>query len=467
MNGAQALIRTLVDSGVDVCFANPGTSEMHFVAALDDVPEMRAVLGLFEGVVTGAADGYGRMADAPGCDAAAPRSRARQRHREPAQRAPGAHADRQHRRRPRHLPPPVRRAARVRHRRAREQRVGLAAHVAPDRGHRGRRGRRGGRGPAPAGPGRDADPPGRRLLARGRRPVAPRQLAERDAVADEAVAVVAKALQSGEPVALLLGSAVVRERGLRGREPHRRGDRRQAPRRDVPDAGIERGAGFRRSTASATWPSSRSPSSRARAISSSSTRRRRCRSSRTRTSRAPSCRRTARCTSSRAVRRRRRRARTAGRRGRARATRTRSSRPRPARPPDRPDHRRDDRRRARRAPARGRDRRRRGPDRRALGRRRDRGRAPPRLAHPDRRGDRDGHAPRHGRGRRVPRPPGDQPRGRRQRDVHLQALWTQAREGARRHDDRLHEPLLRDPQPGAEPGRRRGAGPEGARACST
>ncbi len=65
MNGAQALIRTLVGSGVDVCFANPGTSEMHFVAALDDVPEMRAVLGLFEGVVTGAADGYGRMARRP------------------------------------------------------------------------------------------------------------------------------------------------------------------------------------------------------------------------------------------------------------------------------------------------------------------------------------------------------------------------------------------------------------------
>ena len=65
MNGAQALIRTLVASGVDVCFANPGTSEMHFVAALDQVPEMRGVLGLFEGVVTGAADGYGRMADKP------------------------------------------------------------------------------------------------------------------------------------------------------------------------------------------------------------------------------------------------------------------------------------------------------------------------------------------------------------------------------------------------------------------
>jgi len=65
MNGAHAMIRTLVDSGVDVCFMNPGTSEMHFVHALDDVPEMRGVLALFEGVATGAADGYARMADRP------------------------------------------------------------------------------------------------------------------------------------------------------------------------------------------------------------------------------------------------------------------------------------------------------------------------------------------------------------------------------------------------------------------
>jgi acetolactate synthase-1/2/3 large subunit len=64
-NGARSLLRTLVAGGVDVCFANPGTSEMHFVAALDAVPEMRAVLGLFEGVVTGAADGYGRMTGRP------------------------------------------------------------------------------------------------------------------------------------------------------------------------------------------------------------------------------------------------------------------------------------------------------------------------------------------------------------------------------------------------------------------
>ena len=65
MNGAQALINTLVDGGVDVCFANPGTSEMHFVAALDDVAQMRGVLALFEGVATGAADGYARIADKP------------------------------------------------------------------------------------------------------------------------------------------------------------------------------------------------------------------------------------------------------------------------------------------------------------------------------------------------------------------------------------------------------------------
>ncbi|NBH11353.1 thiamine pyrophosphate-binding protein, partial [Amycolatopsis sp. SID8362] len=65
LNGAQSLIRTLVDAGVEVCFANPGTSEMHFVAALDTVPEMRGVLALFEGVVTGAADGYARIADKP------------------------------------------------------------------------------------------------------------------------------------------------------------------------------------------------------------------------------------------------------------------------------------------------------------------------------------------------------------------------------------------------------------------
>ena len=67
MIGAESLVRALLHSGVEVCFANPGTSEMHFLAALDRVPGMRCVLGLFEGVVTGAADGYGRMLDKPAC----------------------------------------------------------------------------------------------------------------------------------------------------------------------------------------------------------------------------------------------------------------------------------------------------------------------------------------------------------------------------------------------------------------
>jgi acetolactate synthase I/II/III large subunit len=65
MKGAQAILETLRRGGVDTLFANPGTSEMALVRALDEVPGMRAVLGLFEGVVTGAADGYARMAGRP------------------------------------------------------------------------------------------------------------------------------------------------------------------------------------------------------------------------------------------------------------------------------------------------------------------------------------------------------------------------------------------------------------------
>jgi acetolactate synthase-1/2/3 large subunit len=65
MNGADAVLQTLADNGVEACFANPGTSEMHFVSALDREPRIRPVLCLFEGVATGAADGYGRMAGKP------------------------------------------------------------------------------------------------------------------------------------------------------------------------------------------------------------------------------------------------------------------------------------------------------------------------------------------------------------------------------------------------------------------
>ena len=64
MNGAESLVNTLADQGVEVCFANPGTSEMHFLAALEN-PRIRSVLCLFEGVATGAADGWARMKDKP------------------------------------------------------------------------------------------------------------------------------------------------------------------------------------------------------------------------------------------------------------------------------------------------------------------------------------------------------------------------------------------------------------------
>lgn len=67
MNGAETLIGTLIASGVEVCFTNPGTSEMHLVAALDRHPQLRSILALFEGVVTGAADGYARMTGKPAC----------------------------------------------------------------------------------------------------------------------------------------------------------------------------------------------------------------------------------------------------------------------------------------------------------------------------------------------------------------------------------------------------------------
>ena len=67
MNGAESLVHTLLACGVDTCFSNPGTSEMHFVAALDRIPGMRCILGLHENVVTGAADGYARMTGKPAC----------------------------------------------------------------------------------------------------------------------------------------------------------------------------------------------------------------------------------------------------------------------------------------------------------------------------------------------------------------------------------------------------------------
>jgi len=67
MNGAESMLQTLIANGVEVCFANPGTSEMHMVSAIGAASGMRSILGLFEGVCSGAADGYGRMAGKPAC----------------------------------------------------------------------------------------------------------------------------------------------------------------------------------------------------------------------------------------------------------------------------------------------------------------------------------------------------------------------------------------------------------------
>ncbi len=98
MTGAECLLRTLLKNGVNVCFMNPGTSEMQFVAALDRVSGMRPILGLFEGVCSGAADGYARMTQEAGGDAATPGSRIRQCAGEFPQCAQGAFAGCEHRR---------------------------------------------------------------------------------------------------------------------------------------------------------------------------------------------------------------------------------------------------------------------------------------------------------------------------------------------------------------------------------
>ena len=166
MIGAQALIASLVSAGVDMCFMNPGTSEMHFVAALDAVPEMRGVLALFEGVATGAADGYARIAGRPGRGAAAPGPRPGQRARQPAQCPPGPQPGRDHRGRSRHRPRQVRLAAAVRHRGPGADRLGLGPHLRHD--PRPGPGRDAGRRRGPPRPDRDPGAARRRVVERRR-----------------------------------------------------------------------------------------------------------------------------------------------------------------------------------------------------------------------------------------------------------------------------------------------------------
>ena len=459
MNGAHALIRTLVDSGVDVCFANPGTSEMHFVAALDDVP--RDARGAR--AVRGRRHRRGRRLRADGRpprgDAAAPRPRPRQRHREPAQRAPGAHPDRQHRRRPRDLPPPVRRAARLGHRVAREQRVGLGPHVAPPRTSAATRPRRSPRRCTP--PGQVATlvlPADVSWLEGGRpgppRPVPPRTASRRDASRSSP-------RRCGPASRSRCCSVAPRCASRACAPPARiaRGDRRQGARRDVPDAArARRGA----------------PAARAARVP------RRVRDRAARRHPPPRAR----------------------RREAARVLLRLSGQAERLVPDDCEVHvlaavardvvgaleRLADAVGARRTPSRCCSRRR-GPSGRparspaqaiadALGALLPEGAivadeaqtgglcaagatagAPPHDWLTLTGGAIGiGHAARHRRGGRVPRPAGDQPRGRRQRDVHAAVALDPGPRGPRRHHDHLRQPLLRDPQPRAQPGRRRGAG---------
>jgi acetolactate synthase-1/2/3 large subunit len=214
VNGAQALIRTLVASGVDVSFTNPGTSEMHFVAALDTVPEMRAVLALFEGVATGAADGYARMADRPAAtllhlgpglgNGLANLHNARRGH-TPVVNIVGDHAT-YHKQYDAPLESDIDSAAAtvsgwVR-RSSRPEDVGrdgadaVAAATGP--------------------PGRVATLilPADASWSEGAEPAAPPPRARRAEVADDVVEAVAKVLVSGEPCVLLLGGSAVRAPGL-------------------------------------------------------------------------------------------------------------------------------------------------------------------------------------------------------------------------------------------------------------
>jgi acetolactate synthase-1/2/3 large subunit len=214
MNGAQALIRTLVDSGVDTCFMNPGTSEMHFVAALDRVPEMHSTLALYEGVATGAADGFARMAGRPAAtllhlgpglaNGMANLHNAR-RARTPVVNIVGDHAT-YHKQYDAPLESDIESAARnvsgwIRFAQrpddvARDAAEAVAAALGP--------------------PGQVATlvlaADTSWLDATG--PAAPPPRRERDSVPDSTVADVAKALRSGEPVALLLGGSAMFERGL-------------------------------------------------------------------------------------------------------------------------------------------------------------------------------------------------------------------------------------------------------------
>jgi acetolactate synthase-1/2/3 large subunit len=214
-NGAQALIRTLVACGVDTCFANPGTSEMHFVAALDAVPEMRGVLGLFEGVVTGAADGYARMAErpavtllhlGPGLGNGLANLHNARKGRVPVVNVVGDHAT-YHKQYDAQLESDIETVAR---------------NVSPSWVRTSQSTADVGRDAAEAVAAASAAPgqvatlilPADVSWSEGGEVAAPVEVPARTEVAEDTVDAVAKALRSGEPVGLLVGGAALRERGL-------------------------------------------------------------------------------------------------------------------------------------------------------------------------------------------------------------------------------------------------------------
>ena len=236
MNGAQALIRTLVDCGVDVCFANPGTSEMHFVAALDAVPEMRGVLALFEGTATGAADGYGRMAArpavallhlGPGLGNGLANLHNARRARTPLVAVVGDHAT-YHKRYDAPLESDIDSVAGSvsgwvrRSERAADAAADAAAAVAAADG--------------PPGQVATLILPADVSWSEGAQPAPPVPAAAPGKVADDLVITAAAALRSGEPCVLLIGAAATREAGLCGGQQDRRRERRETAVRDLPRA---------------------------------------------------------------------------------------------------------------------------------------------------------------------------------------------------------------------------------------
>ena len=167
MNGAETLVETLLASNVNVCFANPGTSEMHFVAALDQHPDMRCILCLFEGGATGAADGYYRMTGqvaatllhlAPGFGNGFANLHN-------ARKAQSGRADDHGR--SCHPSPAIRGSAQGRYRRHRARRLALGPHLCRCHPCRPRRGRGGARRAVEERPDRHADPARRHRLDRG------------------------------------------------------------------------------------------------------------------------------------------------------------------------------------------------------------------------------------------------------------------------------------------------------------